>query len=468
MACLNLDNVLSKLETDFVSNYIDKYVTCGLTEMLDDNKLSTSNTIEAQNVSTNNKALKKALNSIYNPTSRVTNQLRLKGIGPVPEELGYDGLSEEAKATLICDWNVNFRKYVVRFVELAFNSAKEGSGTAFIEEYEKVQKDFETAVTNYELAKKRYAENPNLTPEQLIAPDMKGGADQLGFTQEERGHYNEDWVSSVFGTIHYNERGQPIRDDAGIKVAFYKYTMWTILLLLLFYVIGGSPETMNFIRTGFNSIVSGECSNAAYFILGRFGIQHPLCTMYKDVIRTLFNAFFLQSSEALVKLSINLAQLIVAPTFGFITINIFICTIGKLLPIFDENEKHRLDLDMQNGMIKMSGTRDAIISTLTSLIRVFSNIVTNTDLNSLRRGDNDNEIKVAPSRTAKALLDKGVQLKTEAQQAAQQAAAERERAAAAEVTAAADTLVYMRNTRPGPGGKKSRRRRRRGRKSRKH
>ena len=229
MACLNLDNVLSKLETDFVSNYIDKYVTCGLTEMLDDNKLSTSNTIEAQNVSTNNKALKKALNSIYNPTSRVTNQLRLKGIGPVPEELGYDGLSEEAKATLICDWNVNFRKYVVRFVELAFNSAKEGSGTAFIEEYEKVQKDFETAVTNYELAKKRYAENPNLTPEQLIAPDMKGGADQLGFTQEERGHYNEDWVSSVFGTIHYNERGQPIRDDAGIKVAFYKYTMWTIM-----------------------------------------------------------------------------------------------------------------------------------------------------------------------------------------------------------------------------------------------
>ena len=500
--CSKLEEELYNLESSFIKDYITKYVDCGFIDILKKETLTNSD----QEENTFDTATK-AMQNLHAYTIKNKNFV---GFPQLPLSLAsFSKFTDlQIQQEEINTWNAEFKDYVKNFVKEAFDSTSSGSGTNFIAEYEKVENEFKNMEAQFLKAVAEYKKNPDKSEEELTGTEsgnvdydrnaaaaankeavifqkkgqydksldtksQGGGGDEIGFqpAYKERGYLGY-WTG-------WNRRGAPERNGY-FKVALYKYAMWTIILLLLFYVIGGSPSTVRYVLAGFNSIVSGECSNAAHFILGRFGIAHPLCTVYKDTIRTLFNAFFMQSPQAMMTLCINLAQVIIYPTFASVTINIFICAVGELVPVFDDNEKSILNSSMKNSMAKMSHTRNAVIDTLSNLVSIFSNVVTNTRLEGLK--PEDTEIK--PSRTARALRMKGntIRQKAIAQAAAAEQRAAAERAAAEAAPAPGPLRQAALSVPPSPGitnihdslgerpfgGKKSRRRRRRGRKSRKH
>ena len=460
MICENLVSGLDTLQVEFMFNYVYKYSECALLGVLDRDKLSSQSLDDGKKFQYNKNGIQRIMYIMGKKSAFDMTELT------EPENLSDDRANSGDIEEAAIEMNIKFRQYVEKFVEEAFNDVEKGCGTAFIKEYKKVQAKFE------ELHPEKEKGKVSLVP--AAGGRMKGGGwpwDNDSQTPEER------------------ER------NSKKKVAAYKYIMWTILLLFLFYVIGGSPAMIQHVLTGFTSIANGECNNAAHFIFGRFGIQHPFCTAYRELVNTLFNAFFKQDPQALLILCVNLSQVLIAPTFAFLTIDVFICTIGQLFPLLSDAEKKILQQDMALSITIMAASRDAIVVTLTNLLNTFRTIVNGSHARPLQIGQD-----VPPSKSAQGLVAVGrgggrpfvaprqntlVQRQQNTRRLFPVAAASASAAVAATISAPASAAasdaaigangedVDPHNYNPdhdglGFGGKKSRRRRRRrGRKSKK-
>ena len=232
---------------------------------------------------------------------------------------------------------MKMKAYVKNFVKDAFNDVKNGCGTEFIEEFDRVQKEFLDAA-------------------------------------------NEMWENNTRrdgGRMYGGDEAEEKRKNT-LYVLAYKYIMWTIILLFLFYIIGGSPAIISYIIIGFTSIANGECNGSLHFFADRFGVSHPMCRVYRDLASTLFNAFFNQDSQALLRLCVNLSQVIIAPTFGVITVNIFILATGQLLPFFNHEQRVIINDFMQSDINTMVATRNAIVNSVAHLLSNFRQTVNGT------------------------------------------------------------------------------------------
>ena len=389
MSCENLvselDNLQQTVLLEFMFNYVYKYSECALLGVLDRDKLlNPPADSDKKQFKYNNPADSDKKQFKYNKNGIQ----RIMYIMEIDEKSAFEKLTEPKNLSddransgdiekAAIDMVIKFREYVEKFVEEAFNDVEgveKGCGTAFIKEYKKVQA--------------KYEELHNLVEGEVTVAAggrMKGGRMKGG-----------DWWGNNSQTSEERET------NSKRKVAAYKYIMWTILLLFLFYVIGGSPAMIQHVLTGFTSIANGECNNAAHFIFGRFGIQHPFCTAYRELVNTLFNAFFKQDPQALLILCVNLSQVLIAPTFAFLTIDVFICTIGQLFPLLSDAEKNLLQQDMAQSITIMAASRDAIVVTLTNLLNTFRTIVNGSHARPLQIGQD-----VPSSKSAQGLVAVG-------------------------------------------------------------
>lgn len=453
----NLEENENMLRRKFISDYVEGYSNCALVGVLDKNTINGA-MADGGSEFDNIQGIQRIIHLMKVKHSKgVFDMKELKA----PDNINQDERADDdEKVEAVHEWNIKFRQYVENFVESAFNDVKDGCGTAFIDEYKQIQADFEATHKDVE------GEVRLVT---AAGGRMKGGDGGWSL-----------WNSGAELAPEVIER------NARKRAAAYKYIMWTILLLFLFYVIGGSPAMIQHVLTGFTSIATGQCNNAAHFIFGRFGIQHPFCTVYRDLVNTLFNAFFKQEPQALLTLCVNLSQVLIAPTFAYLTIDIFICTIGQLTPFLSDNEKNLLREDMGRSITTMTMTRNAIVTTLTNLLTTFRSIVSGTHTQPLRIED-----APQPSNSAQRLVaaggggrienqsvhrrNRGPRQARVASASSAAAAPLREAAVAAQEAAArrsaneyVDPYDIANEESNHNGGKKSRRRRRRGRKSRKH
>ena len=474
MICENLVSGLDTLQVEFMFNYVYKYSECALLGVLDRDKLlNPPADSDKKQFKYNNPADsdKKQFKYNKNGIQRIMYIMETGGKSAFEKLTEPENLSDVRadygdieKAAI--DMVIKFREYVEKFVEEAFNDVEgveKGCGTAFIKEYKKVQA--------------KYEELHNLV-EGEVTVAVAGGRMKGGRMKGGGGGW---WGNNP-------QTPEEIERISKRKVAAYKYIMWTILLLFLFYVIGGSPAMIQHVLTGFTSIANGECNNAAHFIFGRFGISHPFCTAYRELVNTLFNAFFKQDPQALLILCVNLSQVLIAPTFAFLTIDVFICTIGQLFPLLSDAEKNLLQQDMAQSITIMAASRDAIVVTLTNLLNTFRTIVNGSHARPLQIGQD-----VPSSKSAQGLVAVGREgggfstprqnPQVQRQQIRRQLAAAASAAVAATTgplsaprasarASAANNDYYdihdIVNNEDQEGGKKSRRRRRRrGRKSKK-
>ena len=156
---------------------------------------------------------------------------------------------------------------------------------------------------------------------------------------------------------------------------------------------------ISYIMIGFTSIANGECNGALHFFADRFGVSHPMCRVYRDLVSTLFNAFFNQDSQALLRLCVNLSQVIIAPTFGVITVNIFILATGQLLPFFNDEQRVIMNDYMQRDIERMVATRNAVVNTIAHLLSTFRQTVSGTHTPTLNAPQ--------PSNSAQGLVNVG-------------------------------------------------------------